>query len=39
MIGEKIMKLVDNLNGIQVYDLGNGYQAAKEYCPWFPRGI
>ena len=32
------MKLVDNRNGIQVYDLENGYQVAKEPCPWIPRG-
>lgn len=32
------MKLVDNRNGIEVYDLENGYQVAKEKCPWIPRG-
>lgn len=32
------MKLVDNRNGVQVYDLGNGYQVAKECCSWIPMG-
>lgn len=32
------MKLVDKRNGIELYDLENGYQVAKELCTWIPRG-
>lgn len=32
------MKLVDNRNGIEVYDLENGYRVAKEPCSWISRG-
>lgn len=32
------MKLIDNRNGIEVYDLENGYTVAKEPTPWTQRG-
>lgn len=32
------MKLIDNRNGVEVYDLENGYTVAKEVCLWLSRG-
>lgn len=32
------MKLIDNQNGIEVYDLENGYTVAKEPSSWPTRG-
>lgn len=32
------MKLIDNRNGIEVYDLENGYAVAKEPSPWTTKG-
>lgn len=32
------MKLVDNRNNIELYDLKNGYRVAKKPCLWVTRG-